>query len=1178
MNYNVSLETGTGRTADKLYSIRMTIGKENSSGVLASLKQGQQITGTVVSVDQQVTLDFDGQKLTASKDVLKDAVIGDKKTFEVVKASGNELELRLIDNNANTFKKMMKSLVTKDADWNTLQAQKEQSAKQSDKEKQVQDTKSKLEEISSKFTEKDCRTLEQEGFPTENFSVSGLYEAVGRMKSDSIVKDQSNAGNINSGNREDIVSRLVKENLPVTEENIARIKKALELSGAAAKIDDKAMIYLISQEAEPTIENIYKACYSANAKKLALPQTLSEQTWSELEPQVKSVITSAGYDVSQENLKDAKWLLENNLPLTEETFTYKKSLETIQSSSNPDQVLNKIMEGMKDGTLPLEVSLATQSSTDPKQVIADLNTISEESIAYAVQNNSELTIKNLVTIQERLSEIRQNGNTGSSSAEVSRETADSVTTEVSRAAADSATTEGSQAAADSVTAKGGTEAEDTGETAALTDSRLKEIRAQRQLEEIRLKMTLEAVGKLEKKGFSVETQRLEKVVEALKELEDSYYKDLMSEVDTSASELQIQNLKDTTQSLDKLSYMPCSILGNTLSDRYTQTIPGLLTEGIRQQAEYAKAGTAYEALMTVPSSEYGDSLKKAFANADSLLSELNIENTEQNQRAVRILGYNQMEITEESINQVKAYDQEVTTLIQNLHPAVTVRMIKEGQNPLDMPIYELNAEIDRMKEEQGITSEDKFSTYLQKLDKENSITEEERKAYISIYRLLYNVEKSDGAAVGAVIKADREVTLDHLLTAVQTSKKGRLDAVIDDEFGTLQSITRNKESIAEQLSSFTGQSGQQTLEQERKDALVEEQTQYLNRILKQMKNELSPDKLQEVSQKLVETGVSASQNQTIASVPQLSSDSGIWNTLKDVPAEQLLQQLQEAEETQESGEELYTAKVREIRNLCNNSEQALRFLNDFQESCTPTNIMIANHILSNGTSPITKLLKQTDENVIENSENSLKELNELSDKLIDKSSMNEAYEKLEESAKEILSQTYSEEKIDSQRLAELKSIGQQMTFLKTLAKKEFYQIPIETEQGITNMNLTIIRGSETTGKVSVTVGSEALGNIKADFSLKDQALKGFISCDSRSGLEKLQSCAGEIESAAQENGVTVKQLDFGIWRRDSDTYSYQNPETGEQSAATEGNTERILYRLAKAIVQTVQLAENSETA
>jgi hypothetical protein len=45
--------------------------------------------------------------------------------------------------------------------------------------------------------------------------------------------------------------------------------------------------------------------------------------------------------------------------------------------------------------------------------------------------------------------------------------------------------------------------------------------------------------------------------------------------------------------------------------------------------------------------------------------------------------------------------------------------------------------------------------------------------------------------------------------------------------------------------------------------------------------------------------------------------------------------------------------------------------------------------------------------------------------------------------------------------------------------------------------------------------------------------------------------------------------------RDNDTYSYQNPDREESISSTKAETERTLYRIAKAVVLTVRGVENS---
>ena len=136
---------------------------------------------------------------------------------------------------------------------------------------------------------------------------------------------------------------------------------------------------------------------------------------------------------------------------------------------------------------------------------------------------------------------------------------------------------------------------------------------------------------------------------------------------------------------------------------------------------------------------------------DDILNDLGVEATEENRRAVRILGYNGIEITEDSIIQMKAADEEVQRMFKNMTPAVVTQLIKQGINPLEMKISDLNRVAEQVRSEVGKDDNQKFSEYLYKLEKNNQITEEERNSYIGIYRLIHQVEQTDGAAIGALV-------------------------------------------------------------------------------------------------------------------------------------------------------------------------------------------------------------------------------------------------------------------------------------------------------------------------------------------------------------------------------------------------------------------------------------------
>lgn len=76
-----------------------------------------------------------------------------------------------------------------------------------------------------------------------------------------------------------------------------------------------------------------------------------------------------------------------------------------------------------------------------------------------------------------------------------------------------------------------------------------------------------------------------------------------------------------------------------------------------------------------------------------ILRNLNLENTQANERAVRILGYNSMDITVDNINAVKDYDASLNRVIDNMKPSVVLDMIRNGGNPLDKTIRELDTEL-----------------------------------------------------------------------------------------------------------------------------------------------------------------------------------------------------------------------------------------------------------------------------------------------------------------------------------------------------------------------------------------------------------------------------------------------------------------------------------------------------
>ena len=330
-----------------------------------------------------------------------------------------------------------------------------------------------------------------------------------------------------------------------------------------------------------------------------------------------------------------------------------------------------------------------------------------------------------------------------------------------------------------------------------------DVAKRRILEETRLILTLEASVSLLKKGINLDTKDLEKLVDDLKQAEkESYAPFLMEndEVDIKKYDdeltLKLDVFKQTVIAIENVKTAPLSVVGDVAFSEKTPTLNEVAELSDKAKSEFSKAERSYETMMTMPRYDMGDSIKKAFRNVDDILEDLEIEATRLNEKAVRILGYSGMEITEANIEKAVKAEVAVENVITHMTPARTLKMIRDGFNPLDTDIYELSNELLSEDEDTGNT---KYTEFLYKLEKSSEITESEKTAFIGLYRLFRKIEKSDGKLVGDVIKADEKLTLLNIISASRSDRQVGTDIKIDDSFGTLEKLITHGESITDQI-------------------------------------------------------------------------------------------------------------------------------------------------------------------------------------------------------------------------------------------------------------------------------------------------------------------------------------------------------------------------------------------
>ena len=426
--------------------------------------------------------------------------------------------------------------------------------------------------------------------------------------------------------------------------------------------------------------------------------------------------------------------------------------------------------------------------------------------------------------------------------------------------------------------------------------------ARRQLEEIRLHMTAEANVKLLKSGFSIDTAPMEKLIDALwqaeKELAEQYFPQESNAVE------KYREYQAADTAVRELPGLPAGVIGSFAEGQSIETLGDFHAEGKALQDTYKKAGQSYETLMTAPRRDLGDSIKKAFANVDEILSDLGQELTEENRRAVRILGYNRMEMNLQNLEKVREADRQVQTVVEKLTPVATLKMIRDGVNPLEKSFAELEEYFAKLPEEYQSAAES-YSRFLYGLERNHEITDAERESYIGIYRLVRQIEKTDGAAVGALVNAQAEVHFTNLLSAVRSGKAKPLDAKVGDKLGAVSEIIRNGESIPTQISRAFSEVAEAVLTDVSYSEAAE--AEYNREQLAQYRSALASADA-ECAAMLQRGELPAGADNLMAAMALLGDDEDLFDgNTEDADSTELWQKLDQPEEFEESYEETLTA-------------------------------------------------------------------------------------------------------------------------------------------------------------------------------------------------------------------------------------------------------------------------------
>lgn len=952
--------------------------------------------------------------------------------------------------------------------------------------------------MSNSLSDEDYGALIKEGYDPNKTSVETTVTVVDEIKA-----KLAQSGVIIEGYNDDLSDEVLQEitgsesaanavkrafreaDIPMTRNNVQSAADTMKLAGEITEITEGMCDYLLRNGIDPTIDHLYRVRFSgaevsenmggyyADDIGGYMTKQSSEFDWNAMENRLKQTIENAGLPADEETLKEAQWLVKSGILLNETNVRTLHNLKGLQLPMKQEDVAKCIANAIADGKEAKEAYFSDNVSrlAEAVQIYDDVQSFTYEAVKVVVESGKSLNIREL---RVAMQSVRVEAT------DVSMETFSAMATGMSN-----------------LTAAGVTVGNDNPEL----------VRAARVLEETRLAMTVENTYRMMKLGYSIETTELTKLVEDLRTME-ARRENILFPKDTEAAQ-KATLWQVTNDKLVTLAFMPAATVGKVVQAEGVHTLSSVHDMGEALRQDYLKASQQYELLGTEVRKDLGDSIRKAFNNVDDILQDLNFDINDTNRRAVRILGYNSMEVTVSNIEHVRDADAELQRIMNKMTPASTLQLIRDGMNPLEMDLAELENRLDAYGDTVEQTAE-KYSKFLFKLEKNHEITPEERESYIGIYRLLHQIEKADGALVGNILSQGAEMTFKNLLSTMRSGKSTGMDYCIDDSFGAAVQAAGYEFSISAQI--LKGFEKAVTGSDEVNAEVMAEDLSELRDVLSGNYTE-AVEELMYYEQEVTPDHVQAMQN--LLEMP--GGEQSVWSTFSNV---YLSNGTGEREAKKNVGE---------------------------QKEAGDIEVAVAH---------------KADAGILEDV------IFALQDAFTDQESVQEAYGRLLEQTGAVLEESMMSGETSRLDIKSMTTAFKQLTFNGNLMREENYEIPAFIGGKLQGIRVKIIHKGANDGNVIATLSTEKYGNIVAQFRLTEEKVQGYIACDSEAGTEALKAddrFMQELAAAGKEAG----DIRYLYSEKLDGTFLYRR----HDKSVNDGGSTRDLYETAKLFIMSMQDTE-----
>ena len=152
-------------------------------------------------------------------------------------------------------------------------------------------------------------------------------------------------------------------------------------------------------------------------------------------------------------------------------------------------------------------------------------------------------------------------------------------------------------------------------------------------------------------------------------------------------------------------------------------------------------------------------------------------------------------------------------------------------------------------------------------------------------------------------------------------------------------------------------------------------------------------------------------------------------------------------------------------------------------------------------------------------------------------------------------------------LQELRNLTSGIGLISQLARREDYQVPVVVGDSVTNMHVTILPGTQQKGRVEISVDSERLGKVEAEFYVKENQVDGQVNCLSKKAADSLQERLEDYAKELKKQGMALGSVIYTLKKKSTDA-NRENVVASQEKQDT-----RNLYKAAKAFVSHISLME-----